>query len=95
MNSQSARSRSNLFVAMAELSYGHWFPAQAADGDFVVVWASYGSSGTDTSNYSIQGQRYLPEPDARLGLATCLALLGALARCRARRPGWPCSSGIR
>ncbi len=29
-----------------------------ADGDFVVVWNSYGSAGTDTSNFSIQGQRY-------------------------------------
>jgi hypothetical protein len=29
-----------------------------ADGDFVVVWESVGSSGTDTASYSIQGQRY-------------------------------------
>jgi hypothetical protein len=36
------------------------FPSVAADaeGNFVVVWHSYGSSGTDTSSYSIQGQRY-------------------------------------
>ncbi len=36
------------------------FPTAAvdADGDFVVVWSSYGSSGTDSSSYSIQGQRY-------------------------------------
>jgi hypothetical protein len=27
-------------------------------GDFVVVWQSYGSAGSDTSDYSIQGQRY-------------------------------------
>src|SRR5262249_29722479 len=27
-------------------------------GNFVVVWASYGSAGSDTSDYSIQGQRY-------------------------------------
>ena len=27
-------------------------------GDFVVVWSSPGSSGTDTSSLSIQGQRY-------------------------------------
>ena len=32
--------------------------AADADGDFVVVWQSYGSSGTDTSGYSVQGQRY-------------------------------------
>jgi hypothetical protein len=36
------------------------FPSVAsdADGDFVVVWASSGSSGGDTSGGSIQGQRY-------------------------------------
>jgi len=32
--------------------------AMDPDGDFVVVWQSYGASGTDTSRYSIQGQRY-------------------------------------
>ncbi len=32
--------------------------AMDADGDFVVVWASNGSSGTDTDGQSIQGQRY-------------------------------------
>ena len=32
--------------------------AADADGDFVVAWFSYGSSGTDTSASSIQGQRY-------------------------------------
>ena len=32
--------------------------AADADGDFVVVWESDGSSGTDTSGDSIQGQRY-------------------------------------
>jgi hypothetical protein len=29
-----------------------------AEGDFVVVWESYGSSGTDTSGFSIRGRRY-------------------------------------
>ncbi len=29
-----------------------------ADGDFVVVWESTGSSGTDTSSNSIQAQRF-------------------------------------
>ncbi len=35
-------------------------PAVVADtdGDFVVVWASYGSSGSDSSGYSIQAQRF-------------------------------------
>ncbi|HEY8154554.1 MAG TPA: hypothetical protein VII72_10545, partial [Myxococcota bacterium] len=32
--------------------------ASDADGDFVVVWQSTGSFGTDTSKQSIQGQRY-------------------------------------
>ena len=32
--------------------------ALSADGDFVVVWQSDGSSGGDTSAYSIQGQRF-------------------------------------
>ena len=32
--------------------------ASEAEGDFVVVWHSGGSSGGDTSSFSIQGQRY-------------------------------------
>ncbi|MEM7587523.1 MAG: hypothetical protein AAF560_29310 [Acidobacteriota bacterium] len=32
--------------------------AMDADGDFVIVWESQGSPGTDSSGYSIQGQRY-------------------------------------
>src|SRR5438128_2372799 len=32
--------------------------AAAANGDFIVVWQSDGSSGDDTSGFSIQGQRY-------------------------------------
>ena len=32
--------------------------AAAADGDFVVVWDSDGSSGPDTHTTSIQGQRF-------------------------------------
>ncbi len=31
------------------------------DGDFVVVWASLGSPGTDTAYWSVQGQRYAPD----------------------------------
>ena len=36
------------------------YPAVASDsaGNFVVVWASSGSAGSDTSGVSIQGQRY-------------------------------------
>jgi hypothetical protein len=29
-----------------------------ADGDFVVVWSSHGSAGSDTDEWSVQGQRY-------------------------------------
>ncbi|MEO7794072.1 MAG: hypothetical protein ABIV06_04805, partial [Thermoanaerobaculia bacterium] len=29
-----------------------------AQGNFVVAWRSYGSSGGDTSSYSVQAQRY-------------------------------------
>jgi len=52
-------------------------PAVAADagGSFVVVWESRGSFGTDSSNYSIQGQRYLPEPESTLGMAAGVGLL--------------------
>lgn len=32
--------------------------ALSADGDFVVVWRSWGASGGDTSDGSIQGQRF-------------------------------------
>ena len=44
-----------------------YFPSVAADddGDFVVVWQSHGSSGTDTSSYSIQGQRYASDGSAQ------------------------------
>jgi hypothetical protein len=42
-------------------------PSVAAgdDGDFVVVWASMGSSGTDTSSQCIQGQRYASDGSAQ------------------------------
>lgn len=32
--------------------------AVAPDGNFVVVWSSYGSSGTDGSSWSVQAQRF-------------------------------------
>jgi hypothetical protein len=32
--------------------------SELAGGGFVVTWASYGSPGSDTNDYSIQGQRY-------------------------------------
>jgi hypothetical protein len=41
-------------------TYHQWFPSvgAASDGSFVVAWDSFGSSGTDTSDQSIQGQRF-------------------------------------
>jgi len=41
--------------------------AMDADGDFVVTWESYGSSGTDSSDDSVQGQRYASDGGARGG----------------------------
>jgi hypothetical protein len=38
--------------------------AAGGDGGFVVVWESYGSYGTDTSGFSVQGQRYAPDGSA-------------------------------
>ncbi|MCP4660615.1 MAG: DUF11 domain-containing protein [bacterium] len=35
-----------------------------SDGDFVVVWSSNGSSGTDNFSWSIQGQRYASDGTA-------------------------------
>jgi hypothetical protein len=52
------------------------------DGDFVVVWESHGSAGSDTSNYSIQAQRYLPEPSEFLMLSAGIAFLAAVGRRR-------------
>lgn len=61
------------------------FPAVTTDdAQFVVAWSSDGSSGTDTSDTSIQAQRYLPEPDPTSGLAAGVLLLIAL-RARDRR----------
>jgi hypothetical protein len=39
---------------------GQYYPAVGPDGagGFVVVWTSFGSSGTDTSAHSVHGQRY-------------------------------------
>ncbi|MEM1179556.1 MAG: hypothetical protein AAGM22_14505 [Acidobacteriota bacterium] len=45
----------NTFTTSSQYS-----PAVAtdADGDFIVVWASLGSDGTDSDGFSIQGQRF-------------------------------------
>jgi len=54
-STQGAEFQVNTYTTGRQL-----YPSVAADadGDFVVVWESYGSSGTDTSASSIQGQRY-------------------------------------
>ncbi len=36
----------------------------ASNGDFIVVWASLGSVGTDSDNFSIQGQRFAADGSA-------------------------------
>jgi len=48
------------FEINAYTTNGQTSPSVAIDdlGNFVVVWASYGSSGTDSAMYSIQGQLY-------------------------------------
>ncbi len=38
-----------------------------ADGDFVVVWQSEGSSGIDADGYSVQGQRFASDGSVRGG----------------------------
>jgi hypothetical protein len=69
-----------------------------SEENFVVVWHSSGSSGTDTSSTSIQGQRYaFPDPPAvpalsanlKLALGGALALLGAVRVLRTRQPTRP------
>ncbi len=58
--------------------------AAGADGDFVVVWQSYGSSGTDSpplGEHSVQGQRFsVPEPSLPLSCALAGAVVALLAR---------------
>jgi hypothetical protein len=68
------------------------FPSVAAhaDGDVVVVWDSLGSSGDDTSSYSIQAQRYTTaaavpslSPAALVAAALLVCLVGSVLRARA------------
>ena len=60
------------------------FPSVASDsaGNFVVVWQSRGSAGSDTDGYSVQGQ--LPEPSFVPSLGAMFAMAVALARRRQR-----------
>jgi hypothetical protein len=61
---QGTQFQVNTYTTLQQLS-----PSVASDaaGNFVVVWASSGSSGTDTSGYSIQGQRYASNGTAQGG----------------------------
>jgi hypothetical protein len=92
-SSQGAQFQVNTYTTNGQ---GRASAAAESNGDFVVAWISAGSPGTDTSGYSIQGQRYsvpappepLPvpamSPAARFGLAAALLLLSAtyaLRRC--------------
>ena len=49
------KSQVNTYTTFGQISPS---VSRDADGDFVVVWSSGGSSGSDTTGYSIQGQRY-------------------------------------
>ncbi|HVN39526.1 MAG TPA: hypothetical protein VMW19_15290 [Myxococcota bacterium] len=53
--------------------------ASDSNGGFVVAWQSYGSADSDTSGFSVQGQRYMPEPAFVPSFGAVLALLGALS----------------
>jgi len=52
--------RGSAFQVNTYTSDDQLFPAVGSDGagGFVVTWTSYGSSGTDTDEFSIQAQRY-------------------------------------
>jgi len=56
----------------------------ASGGRFVVAWESRGSPGSDSSLYSIQGQRFVPEPDATLALGAGIAVLLGMQKHGAR-----------
>src|SRR5262249_33059630 len=64
------------------------WPAVASDPlgrQFVVVWQSNGSAGSDSSFFSVQGQRYVPEPSLAPSLGAMVALLAGLAGWRRAR----------
>jgi hypothetical protein len=84
-----AQFQVNTYTTSSQVS-----PSVASDsqGDFVVAWQSWGSAGSDNSWYSIQGQRYLPEPSFVSGLGAMLALLVALVRRRNGRTLYACAS---
>ncbi len=61
--------RGDEFQVNTYTSIYQWNPSVAmeADGDFVVIWTSYGSSGTDSDRWSVQGQRYASDGSPRGG----------------------------
>ena len=59
------RVRSSRSTPTRRATSSHPSVAADADGDFVVVWTSDGSFGTDTSYCSIQGQRYASDGSAQ------------------------------
>ena len=59
--------------------------SNSAGTRFVAVWDSDGSAGSDTSSFSVQGQRYLPEPSFAQSLGAMLAMVIMLARVRSTR----------
>ena len=84
-SSRGAQFQINTYTTNDQMSA---YVAAAANGNFVVAWSSVGSFGTDTSVYSIQGQRYrvtaaappaVPAMSraARLALGAVLMSLGA------------------
>jgi hypothetical protein len=80
------------FQVNAYTTNNQLLPSVASDaaGRFVVTWESKGSAGSDASDYSVQGQRYLPEPGFVPGLGAMLAMVILLARRRwALTDAWP------
>jgi D-aminopeptidase len=75
------------FQVNAYTTSGQFVPVAAmdVDGSFAVVWESYGSAETDTSDRSIQARRFAPEPDPSVLAFAALATLGLVARRRAAR----------
>jgi hypothetical protein len=65
-SAQGTQFQVNTYTTGAQSS-GASAVAVAPDGDFVVVWTSPGSFGTDTSGFSVQGQRYASNGSAQGG----------------------------
>jgi len=75
----------NTFTASTQ--YAASVASDSKGGNFVVAWASLQSAGTDTSGFSVEAQRYLPEPSLAQSVGPLVAMLVVSAR--ARRRGGP------